>query len=504
MKYLSELINILSKKQLQKNELLEVGHLEQKENLFSKFYYNLKDRKLKSDQDAALLLYGSKANNAKYRKLKSRFNKKLINNILLLDINFFKLPKSYLAEVQIKRDLGLASLFKAIGAKENARRFAKKSLNRAETYHFHQSILSACVILADLYTENHAYKESEHINAKHKEALKGLKYEFDLLEENRTLNQILKYKYPQLDQNLIFAEKQELEEKNISCSPKAIKLICLNKTIKHLLLGEFEAAGETCAKYFKNHPFHEHTREDLFRFVFFEFSSKCKTSSTNQVQSYLKTLFDNSNFVYQEQEYLYLSFISHLIDQNNSEIAIKVYNKLIEVIEQTRKKQISTKVEIYYYFLQYFRLKENILIPIKSVSKLNQINSLEDFTSIRVRTKDINRVYQLQILLLELIGIKNRFKRIEKIEEIRKLQNSETHKVPKRAQLVIKILTHWERQDFTRLPTLVHKDFIILCESNFLNSQNLDTFEPVNYGSILKLIFKSHSISIPEFTQAQF
>ena len=159
MKYLSELIRIITKKQLQKNELLENEHLEQKDKLFSKFYFNLKKGKLKSDQDAALLLYGSKANNEKYRKLKSRFHKKLINNILLLDINSFKLPPSYLTEIQIKRDLGLASLFKAIGAFENARRLAKRALNAAEKYNYHESILTASILLTDLYNKKHSVPE---------------------------------------------------------------------------------------------------------------------------------------------------------------------------------------------------------------------------------------------------------------------------------------------------------------------------------------------------------
>ena len=65
--------------------------------------------------------------------------------------------------------------------------------------------------------------------------------------------------------------------------------------------------------------------------------------------------------------------------------------------------------------------------------------------------------------------------------------------------MFFKIINHWERHDFGDLPESIHKEFNFLCSSNFLNSQNLDTFEPVNYGTLLKMIFENQSVSVPEF-----
>ena len=500
MKYLSELIRIITKKQLQKNELLENEHLEQKDNLFSKFYFNLKKGKLKSDQDAALLLYGSKANNEKYRKLKSRFHKKLINNILLLDINSFKLPPSYLTEIQIKRDLGLASLFKAIGAFENARRLAKRALNAAEKYNYHESILTASILLTDLYNKKQSFKESEALQTKYKQALSAIQLEFQLLEENRTLCQLLRYQYPIIDIDLKSLNSLKTSENPINLSPNGFRLFFLNTMLKHSLKGEFETVSEIFEHNFPIDAWDKHTKDDLFRFVFLYFVGKCKSESPSFMQDLLNKYLNEERFENNKLETLGLSLITHHLEQKQIEDAIKIFNNLIQFLEKSKSKSLSSKVEIYYYFIQYFRVKNNILIPINRGSKFNQIDSLEDLRNIRIRHKELNRNQQIQINLLELISTNNRFNLIDKLDQIRSLNHSETQKLSKRASHLIKVLNHWERQDFIKIPVSVRKEFKILCESNFLNSQNLDTFEPVNYGMLLQLVFESQTVNIPSFT----
>ena len=500
MKYLSELIPIITKKQLQKNELLETGHLDQKDNLFSKFYFNLKKGKLKSDQDAALLLYGSKANNEKYRKLKSRFHKKLINNILLLDINSFKLPSSYLAEIQIKRDLGLASLFKAIGAYENARKLAKRALNTAEKYNYYESVLSATILLTDLFNKKQSFKESEALQTKYKQALTAIQLEFQLLEENRTLYQLIKYQYPIIDLDLKSLKTQRISEIPKSLSPHGFRLFFLNTMLKHTLKGEFETVSEIFEHNFPANTWEEHTKDDLFKFVFLDFVAKCKHESTSYMQDILNNYLKETRFENNKLETLGLSLVTHHLEQKQVEDAIKVFNSLIQFLGKSKTKNLSSKVEIYYYFIQYFRIKNNILIPVNRGSKFNQIDSLEDLRNIRIRQKELNRNQQIQINLLELISSNNRYNLIDKLDQIRSLNNSETQKLSKRASQLIKVLNHWERQDFIKIPATVRKEFKILCESNFLNSQNLDTFEPVNYGMLLQLVFESQTVNIPSFT----
>lgn len=499
MKYLSELIKIITKKQLQKNELLESEHLDQKDNLFSKFYFNLKKGKLKSDQDAALLLYGSKANNEKYRKLKSRFHKKLINNILLLDINSFKLPPSYLAELQIKRDLGLASLFKAIGAFENARRLAKKALNTAEKYNYHESLLSAIILLTDLFNKQQSFKESETLQIKYKHALSAIQLEFHLLKENRTLSQLLRYQYPIIDLDLKSLNTSKTSAPPSTLSPNGWRLFFLNKMLKHSLKGEFETVSEIFEINFPIEVWDKHTKDDLFKFVFLDFIGKCKSESPSFMQDLLSKYLNENRFENNKLETLGLTLVTHHLEQKQIEDAIKVFNSLIVFLGNSKTKSLSSKVEIYYYFIQYFREINNILIPVNRDSKFNQINSLEDLRNIRIRHKELNRNQQIQINLLELISTNNRFNLIDKLEQIRSLNHSETQKLSKRASHLIKVLNHWERQDFIKIPVSVRKEFKILCESNFLNSQNLDTFEPVNYGMLLQLVFESQPVNIPSF-----
>lgn len=500
MKYLSELLQIISKRQLQKSDFLETEHLEQADNLFFKFYFGLKKGKVKSDQDAALMLYGDKAINEKYRKLKSRFYNKLINNTLLLDPSSFKLPPSYLAEAQVRRNISLASLFRSVGAHANALRLCKKALLLAEKYNDHQGTLSSCSLLADLYIKQNSFKESALVSEKQRRALENISIELELINEHRILNQLLKFEYPILKTSLSDGPQQKYVANENSFSPLALKTYYQNKIIKHGLKGAFKEITTLCNIFFEKNRKEDLRTEDLYYFINWNFIAQSKTLQTNKLLEELSAHISNKRFNYHQKENLTLSLISHLLKQNEIEAAIRSFNMISPIFEHSIKISSSAKLEVYYYMLQYFRIKQNILTPINRTNKYATIDGMEELTRITIRSTDVHKVLKLQINLIELVSIRNRYLLTAKIEQIRKLQTSETLKLPKRASQLIKVLNHWERQDFSKLPVSVEKEFNILCESNFLNSQNLDTFEPVNYGDLIKLVFEAHSTAVPNLS----
>ena len=90
MEALKQLISILNKKRLSKIEILDRSFLSEKESLFTKFYEGIVNGSFTSDDDASMFLYQSDSKDLRYRKLKSRFKKRLINTLYFIDLNEYQ------------------------------------------------------------------------------------------------------------------------------------------------------------------------------------------------------------------------------------------------------------------------------------------------------------------------------------------------------------------------------------------------------------------------------
>jgi hypothetical protein len=87
MKHLIEISKIVTKRKVRKIEIFDDHSLRHKNSKFNQFYEALRNQKFKNDRDAAEYLYGCTPTDAKYRQLKSRFRKRLLNTLFFLDIN---------------------------------------------------------------------------------------------------------------------------------------------------------------------------------------------------------------------------------------------------------------------------------------------------------------------------------------------------------------------------------------------------------------------------------
>lgn len=90
MEALKQLISIINKKRLSKIEILDRSFLSEKDSLFAKFYDGVANGVFESDEEASMYLYGSDAKDLRYRKLKSRFKKRLINTLYFIDLNEYQ------------------------------------------------------------------------------------------------------------------------------------------------------------------------------------------------------------------------------------------------------------------------------------------------------------------------------------------------------------------------------------------------------------------------------
>lgn len=87
MKNLLEIAQIVNKKRVKKIEIFDEQSLKNNKSKFNEFYNALMAKKFKNDRDAASSLYKCSPTDAKYRQLKSRFKKRLLNTIFFLDVN---------------------------------------------------------------------------------------------------------------------------------------------------------------------------------------------------------------------------------------------------------------------------------------------------------------------------------------------------------------------------------------------------------------------------------
>ena len=87
MKHILEIAKIVTKKKVKKIEIFDDYSLSQKSSKFNDFYEAVVNDKFETDEQAAEYLYGSPSTDDKYRQLKSRFKKRLLNTLFFLDVN---------------------------------------------------------------------------------------------------------------------------------------------------------------------------------------------------------------------------------------------------------------------------------------------------------------------------------------------------------------------------------------------------------------------------------
>lgn len=87
MQELRDLIFIVNKRKLSQIELFDKTLISGKDTLFTKLYNGIADGTYASDDEAAGDIYEADMQDVRYRKLKSRFKKRLLNTLYFLDLN---------------------------------------------------------------------------------------------------------------------------------------------------------------------------------------------------------------------------------------------------------------------------------------------------------------------------------------------------------------------------------------------------------------------------------
>ena len=161
MKNLIEISKIVTKKKVRKIEIFDDHSLKHKNSKFNEFYEALMAGKFKNDRDAATFLYDCSPTDDKYRQLKSRFKKRLLNTLFFLDVNLPSASNYDRAYFSCNKDWTLVKILLSNDAPHTASSLAKQILTIALKFKFADVIVNCSRILRKYSAEQQNIKDYE-------------------------------------------------------------------------------------------------------------------------------------------------------------------------------------------------------------------------------------------------------------------------------------------------------------------------------------------------------
>lgn len=249
MKNLLEIIKIVTKKKVKKIEIFDDQALKNKSGKFNEFYEALSAGQLRNDRDAATLLYECSPQDPKYRQLKSRFRKRLLNTIFFLDINKPSSGNYNRAYFNCNKEWAMVKILLHYGATQTATSMARHILTTAKKYHFSDLIVNCCRILRQQAAETGQDKDFHQYNDTIKEFEPILKAELESEELYQLV--IINYQKPLTKKNPLQEEIEGISAQLITLSenyksPIIFYNVYLVWAIKFELNREFDTMLEVC------------------------------------------------------------------------------------------------------------------------------------------------------------------------------------------------------------------------------------------------------------------
>ncbi len=260
MKHLIEISKIVTKKKVRKIEIFDDNALKQKNSKFNEFYEALTANKFKNDRDAAMFLYESTPTDDKYRQLKSRFRKRLLNTLFFLDVNRPSASSYDRAYFSCNKDWTLVKILLSNGANKTAAAQARSILTTALKFKFADVIVNCARILREDAANNADEKNFEIYDGHIKQYSNVL--EAEIRSEELFQRVTINYHKP-------LHELTDLQERidtycdalvslsEIYDSPVVYYNMFLVWVYRYEMLRDFEAVLEVCdraEKYIEEHP----------------------------------------------------------------------------------------------------------------------------------------------------------------------------------------------------------------------------------------------------------
>lgn len=163
MENLKELIKILNRKKLSSVDVLDKTFLSKEEsNVYLKLYNAIENGTVNTDIEAEYFIYGAE-NNVAYRQLKSRFKKKFLKTLLLLDADEYfgnnKIAKNYYECISTAYSIEI--LIKLNGTTKTAIDLIKQEYARILSFKYYDILIKYSNYLILYYTLNGDVKKAD-------------------------------------------------------------------------------------------------------------------------------------------------------------------------------------------------------------------------------------------------------------------------------------------------------------------------------------------------------
>lgn len=266
MKNLIEISKIVTKKKVRKIEIFDHAALENQNSKFAEFYEALAASKFKNDRDAAKYLYDCSPSHDKYRQLKSRFRKRLLNTLFFIDVNLPSASNYDRAYFSCNKDWTLVKILMWNDADKSAEDLAKSILTTALKFKFADVIVNCCRILRKYAAEDGREKDFEMYDQHIKQFANVL--EAETRSEELFQRVILRYRHPAteiegLTEQLVTYCDALVGLSEMYDSPVVNYNMYLVWTFRYEMQQDYEAMLTVCGRaeeYIENHP--DYLQED--------------------------------------------------------------------------------------------------------------------------------------------------------------------------------------------------------------------------------------------------
>ncbi len=260
MKNLIEISKIVTKKKVRKIEIFDDYTLKHKNSKFNDFYEALMGGKFKNDRDASSFLYGCGPTDDKYRQLKSRFRKRLLNTLFFLDVNLPSTSNYDRAYYTVNKEWTLVKILLSNDANMTAASLARQILTISLRFNFADIIVNCCRILRKDAADKSDEKAFELYDQYIKQYANIL--DAEIRSEEFYQRVVINY-YKPIVKTGVLREKIDtycdalLSLSEIYESPVVIYNMYLVFAYRYEMFKEYEKVYETCLKaetYVNNNP----------------------------------------------------------------------------------------------------------------------------------------------------------------------------------------------------------------------------------------------------------
>lgn len=497
MKSLLEVSHIVTKKRVKKIEIFDENTLKSKTSKFNEFYESLMAGKYKNDRDAAQALYGCSPTDDKYRQLKSRFRKRLLNTLFFLDVNVPDTSNYDRAYFSCNKDWTLVKILLANDAPFTAAILARQILTTALKYKFADIIVNCARILRQYSAENDEEKEFEEYDQHVKQYSNILDGEIRSEEFYQRVFMNY-YKPPQ--------QLQELREKvdtycdalvslsEIYDSPVVFYNMFLVWTYRYEMLNNFEEMNEICDRaeqYITQNPTY-YQEDKLATFYHKKMSAMLHLRDFRRgklsAEKSLKAFPEGSNTWFSFLEYYFLLSV-HTENYVN---AMSVFTrastmpryKKLTLLERERWK-------VYEVYINYICDVYVTEIPILGQQK-RSFKVTRFLTDPILYNKDM-RIFTIMMLVAQVLFYlerKNNHSAAEVIERLKTYANRQLKKEENyRTIQFIRLLQQIERAEFQADQIAGHEKYLLRLEQTpFFYRGLINELEVVPYEQLWKIV----------------